>query len=301
MASCPNCGSELIEAYCAHCGQRQRAVGSMCQFVRESLDDQLGVDHKLPRTLKALFIQPGFLTQEYMAGRIVRYIPPFRLYLVASVLFFVLLSFLSSRSDWAERAEQAIEAGDSAVADTLAALAPRDSSGMRVGVSFGEDRQWLDSVRVEVPWQWLDQKIETNMTALGKLPPGTAMRRITNTIIEEMPKVMFVLLPVFALLLKLVYIRRRRLYLEHMIFALHLHTFAMLLFSGALLVRFDWVMVGVTAAISIYTLIAMKRVYGQGWIKTTGKWLVLEACYFVVFLFGLLFAMLWALAATSAA
>src|SRR5688572_21405496 len=181
MPNCPNCGSELIEAYCAHCGQRQRAVGSTRQFVRESLDDQLGVDRKLPRTLKALFFQPGRLTQEYMAGRIARYIPPFRLYLFASVLFFVLLSFLSGRSDWAERAEEAIEAADSAVADTLATLNRRDSSGMRVGISLGDDRQWLDSVRVEVPWTWLDQKIESNMESLGRLPPGTAMRRVTNT------------------------------------------------------------------------------------------------------------------------
>lgn len=301
MPACPNCGSELVEAYCAHCGQRQRGVGSMRQFIGESLDDQLGVDHKLPRTLQALFLRPGFLTREYMAGRIVRYIPPFRLYLIASVLFFVLLSFLSRRSDWAERAQQAIEAGDSARVDTLAARAPRDSSGLRVGVSFRDDRNWLDSARVNVPWAWLDRKIEANLKALGELPPGTAMRRITNTIIEEMPRVMFVLLPVFALLLKLVYIRRRRLYLEHMIFALHLHTFAMLLFSAALVVRYDWFMTAVATAISIYTLIAMKRVYEQGWFRTIGKWVVLEVCYFMVFLFALLFAMLWALAATSAA
>ena len=90
--ACPNCGTSVSDRFCAHCGQRQakRAV-SVRQMVRDVLEDQLAIGATLPRTLTGLLFRPGFLTEEYFAGRIVRYIPPFRLYLVSSLFFFIIL------------------------------------------------------------------------------------------------------------------------------------------------------------------------------------------------------------------
>lgn len=284
----------------------------MGEFVRGVADDQFGVDAKLPRTLKALFFKPGLLTSEYMNGRIARYILPFRLYLFASVLFFVLLSFLSRQSDWAERAAQEMEAeaaADSAastarnaVTDSVPARRPAADSADRrlnVGISIG-GRQWLDSVQVNTPWPWLNTRIEANLEALSNLPPNVALRRVTDAIIEELPKVMFLLLPVFALLLKLIYIRRRRYYVEHFIFALHLHAFAFALFTIWLISRNDLIMLVAMLVIAIYTLIAMKRVYAQGYTKTTLKWFVLGGAYSILAGLGLAVALIWALAATQA-
>ena len=89
---------------------------------------------------------------------------------------------------------------------------------------------WLEDIEVNLPWPWLDRKLETNLHALGELPPDVAMRRAGNAMIEELPKVMFLLLPVFALLLEAIYARRRRFYIEHFVFALHVHAFAFILF-----------------------------------------------------------------------
>lgn len=294
---CPNCGSEQVGNFCAQCGQRFQTAHSMRAFAKAVADDQFGVDAKLPRTLSALFFKPGLLTSEFMNGRIVRYIPPVRLYLLASVLFFVLLSFLSRRSDWAERAAEEIQKG---MADSLAQSgnAQPDTAGRRLNVAFRVgDKPWFKDESVNFPWQWLDQKIEANLKALSQLPPNVALRRATDAIIDELPKVMFLLLPVYALLLKLIYIRRRRYYIEHFVFALHVHAFAFIMFVLVLLFRADWVMPLVSLVIAVYTLLAMKRVYAQGYMKTTLKWLALGFVYAILLGLGVTLAVILALAA----
>ena len=300
VTNCPNCGSEAVEKFCAHCGQRFHAAHSIREFVRAVADDQLGVDAKLPRTLKYLFFKPGFLTREYMQGRIVRYIPPFRLYLLASVLFFVLLSFYSVRNDWGGEAGRQIarEAGviDSVAADSGAAAA--DGRGMSVGVSF-DDQQWLHNAEVSLPWKWLEQKVALNLQALGKLPPDVATRRVTSAVIEELPKVMFVMLPVFALLLKILYAFRGRAYIEHFVFALHVHAFVFLLFNSMLIYRPVWLPPLVSIVTAVYTLVAMKRVYEQSFLVTFVKWGALYFCYSILVGVGMVFALIWAFAAVT--
>lgn len=292
MRTCPNCGNDRVENYCPNCGQRSGTRTKFGEFLRDVADDQFSVDAKVPRTLRLLFIRPGFLTAEYTAGRVARYIPPFRLYLLASVLFFVLVSFLSRRSDWAERAEAEMQremAGDTTTEE-------RDTTaGLNIRFSGGKD--WMDSVQVNIPWLWLDQKIEANLKALGQLPPSVALRRVTEATIEEIPKVMFVLLPVFAVLLQLLYALRRRYYIEHFVFALHFHAFAFVLFSIALIIGSGWILLIPAIGLPIYLLLAMKRVYAQGWIMTVVKWFVLGNVYLILLLCGLTFALIWALAA----
>jgi hypothetical protein len=297
MAACPNCGSETVENYCAHCGQRYPVAPSVRAFVKEVADDQLGVDAKLPRTLAALFLKPGLLTSEYMAGRIARYISPFRLYLLASILFFVLLSLLSRRSDWAEIAarEMARDTAAAASSDTA-----RTGRGLNVGVTVGGER-WIDNLDVNLPWPWLDQRIERNLEELAELPPNVAMRRTWDAMIEELPKVMFLLLPVYALLLKLIYVRRKRYYVEHFVFALHVHAVSFTLFSLVLIYRQDLFVLAVFFALALYVWLAMKRVYAQGYFKTTVKWVLLGLLYMNLALFGGLLAAILALAGTGSA
>ncbi|MBA2670756.1 MAG: DUF3667 domain-containing protein, partial [Gemmatimonadetes bacterium] len=70
----------------------------MRTMILDLLDDELLINRRLPRTLFALFFRPGHLTAEHVNGRIVRYLRPFKLYLVSSVIFFLLLSFFSLRA-----------------------------------------------------------------------------------------------------------------------------------------------------------------------------------------------------------
>jgi hypothetical protein len=92
---CLNCGDPTPGNFCRTCGQRKVEVHvSLGRMLLEALDDQFSINSALPRTMGALLARPGHLTREYMSGRIARYIPPFRLYLVTSVLFFLSLSLL---------------------------------------------------------------------------------------------------------------------------------------------------------------------------------------------------------------
>jgi hypothetical protein len=313
MPTCLNCGNERAENFCPQCGQRAGSRLQIKAFVRDVVDDQFSVDAKIPRTLGPLFLKPGLLTTEFIEGRAARYIPPFRLYLLTSLLFFLLLSFLSNRSDWAERAERQFQeqkdsatvlyraARDSAArasGDTSAA--PADTSErLNVGVTVG-GKPWLQDAEVNLPWKWLDERVEANLAAMNKLPPSVAMRRVVDATVEELPKVMFVLLPVFALLLKLLYARRNRFYIEHFVFALHLHALTFILFSVALVIRAEWTIIALWIILPVYTFLAMKRVYQQGWFKTTFKWATLGLVYSVLLITGLMFAFIWALAATPA-
>src|SRR5688572_31290922 len=96
-AACPNCNAPITGQYCADCGQRVTEVRmSVRRILMDVLEDQFSLNSGLVRTLRALFFKPGLLTTEYFSLRIARYVPPFRLYLISSLMFFLLLSFLAS-------------------------------------------------------------------------------------------------------------------------------------------------------------------------------------------------------------
>src|SRR5210317_1901963 len=97
--NCLNCGTELRGQYCGSCGQRARGrLISLWELLQDALGDIFEIDSRLWRTLIPLLIRPGKLTLDYLEGRRARYMPPFRMYLVLSVLFFV-VAFFNPRED----------------------------------------------------------------------------------------------------------------------------------------------------------------------------------------------------------
>ena len=96
---CLNCGTELQGQYCGSCGQRASSrLISLWELLRDGFGDLLDLDSRLWRTLLPLLIRPGRLTVDYLQGRRARYMPPFRMYLVLSVMFFV-IAFFDPRDD----------------------------------------------------------------------------------------------------------------------------------------------------------------------------------------------------------
>jgi hypothetical protein len=92
--NCLNCGEVLTGQHCSHCGQPATVrVLSLWALVKDVLGDLLNADSRVWRTLWPLAFRPGLLTQEFLRGRRASYTPPFRMYLVLSVVFFVLASF----------------------------------------------------------------------------------------------------------------------------------------------------------------------------------------------------------------
>src|SRR3954462_15564443 len=90
QATCENCGQPLTGEYCAACGQRHEPhVHTLGHFASEAFESVTHADSRLWRTLGYLLVKPGFLSREFFNGKRSRYLPPFRLYLVISLLFFV--------------------------------------------------------------------------------------------------------------------------------------------------------------------------------------------------------------------
>jgi hypothetical protein len=308
--TCPNCGAAGGGKYCPGCGQRQGVVrASIARIIRDVLEDQLSLNGTLPRTLAALLVRPGALTQEYMSLRIARYVPPVRLYLVSSVLFFLLVRILSpvERPDFSNNPQ-----ADSVLASVLDSLRaaqpaakaaqPQPGGGSRfLGVHLTDltpGTRWADNLEINLGNAHLNEAVRTRLNELGHLPPREAFRIVAREFLDQVPTVMFIMLPVYALLLKILYIRRRRFYVEHFIFALHVHALTFVLFLLALLLRSVPVLPGLLLAwLPMYTLIAMKRVYGQGWFKTGAKWFVLGNVYIMVLGFGALLGFVLAIAA----
>lgn len=337
---CLNCGDPTPGEYCPTCGQRKAETRvSVRTLVMDVLEDQLILDKRLPRSLKALFFKPGHLTVEHVNGRIVRYIHPFRLYLVSSLVFFLLLSFFSLRAlrqgdpgprpaPPADSVRQELASIDSAVAridrqlaDTTAspqlratleatrtrlvaerisqqarlAQAPADSGPDTLSVSATgspSDRssaptvrtafQVDDNLEVNTGFAALDSALVHQIRRLGDMEPREAAETVLGTFFNYVPTMMFVLLPLFAAVLKVLYIRRRRYYAEHFVFLLHVHSFVFVMATLMLVGRWlgGWLDLLLGGWILIYIYLAMKRVYGQGWLKTFWKYWTLGWMYF---------------------
>ncbi|HEX6693952.1 MAG TPA: DUF3667 domain-containing protein [Longimicrobiales bacterium] len=285
---CLNCGDPVPGNYCRMCGQRKAEHRvSVRRLLADALQDQFSLTSELPRTFKALAFRPGFLTTEYARGRIASYIPPFRVYLVTSIVFFLLLSLQASGRGPFGGGEGNFNFN--ITTDSTASGEPvADSVGGRDG-DRGDSRDTVRSQEnpgplINTPFDALDAKLKAKAAVLSK-NPDEFRERLKEYMLRRTPTMMFVLLPVFALIMKLFYWRRY--YAEHFIYSLHTHAFAFMIFTALALlpdagaggvlskVLFAWLMV--------YPLIALRRVYAQGWMLTFVKYLVVGSIYVVVF------------------
>ena len=140
--------------------------------------------------------------------------------------------------------------------------------------------------------------LRENLNGLDSADPDVhtqAVERIKAGIFGALPQAMFILMPVFALLLKLFYLFKRRLYMEHLIVALHSHAFLFLvLLLGAVLSMLKtwigphaawagyligWLEAALAVWALVYLLLMQKRIYRQGWTMTVLKYLTVGWCY----------------------
>jgi hypothetical protein len=132
---------------------------------------------------------------------------------------------------------------------------------------------------------WLENHLNSMLKTLAVDPTA-----INGPLTEWIPRVLFVLLPVFAMVLALFYWRQRKdfYFVDHLVFSLNMHSFAFAtILVAVILAR---VIAGGTvaeialAAIALYLLLAMKRFYRQGWVWTAVKFVAVSFVYGVFFL-----------------
>lgn len=106
---CKNCGTKLEGMYCHCCGQYALDIYQpFWKYFKQYFENVYQFDSKIWQTLWFMFTRPGFLTNEFNAGKINSYVHPFRLYMCISVVFFTLFFMLAS-----DKANQALQAVDS--------------------------------------------------------------------------------------------------------------------------------------------------------------------------------------------
>jgi hypothetical protein len=287
---CLNCGDPIAGFYCATCGQKKVDVRvSLRRMTAEAMEDELFMNATLPRTVGALLFRPGHLTREYVEGRIARYVPPFRLYLISSVLLFVLLPWLTSVGELGTAVERS-----TARADSLAAAQGRDTASVEYRsqqrFTFNLGSSETESLpRLLRPMNRRMVEVEERLNAM---PTHEAVRLLSSSFLEHAPTGVFLMMPLFAAILKVLYVRRRRFYVEHFVFALHVHAFTFLTFLLMLLLPWKGVNALLSLWLVIYLFLAMKRVYGQGIVKTFLKFSFLGWSYSFILVAGVLFTVL---------
>ncbi|HVH11835.1 MAG TPA: DUF3667 domain-containing protein [Longimicrobium sp.] len=307
---CLNCGDATLGFFCPNCGQRKVDVRvSLRRMMMEVMDDQLSLNSTLPRTLVALMLRPGHLTREYVQGRIMHYIPPFRLYLVSSLLFFIFLPLVPGMENLNVSVQQAARADSLRIAAEVdsvllarARVAGRDTTefvkavrehskekGRGFSMNVGPDPD-----RVIAPLRPLALRMEETEKRLNAMGPREAVRTLREAFLDNAPTGIFLMMPLFAFILKLLYLRRKRFYVEHFVFALHVHAFAFLLLTAIMLIPLDWVNAVLSTWFMVALYVAMKRVYGQGYLKTLLKYFLLGQAYLFVLVVGVMTTVLLA-------
>jgi hypothetical protein len=243
--------------------------------------------------LRLLFTRPGELTRAYNAGQRVRYVTPLKLYLFASVAFFLVLSFSAPKAATLQT-ERPRDAGPWVVRIGSSSPAPSSTTSPSPSPSAGApppgghpSQSWSNADEFD---EWLKKPenagampafLQPHVRALLKSPEG-----FMGGLIDLLSKASMVLVPIHALLLKLAYFQSRRFYGEHIVFSLHLHAFAYVAFAVA---------IGATARASdelgslancvvmiaggVYSSLAARTAYGEGLLRSAIKMMAVGVGY----------------------
>jgi hypothetical protein len=396
QSGCSNCKAQLNGPYCAQCGQDSESTIKYFWLVMlHLLDDIFSFDSRASRTLWPLLTRPGFLTNEYILGRRVFYVPPLRLYLFISIIFFISLKFFAVsentsiiniridentipqvtthigeleqkrdllltkevqnqqlQSEALRLLEQDLEKykryktdlaseGNKIAKAIIVELVDLEHEQFNLGKPLlASDQERYSNLTLQLAKVRNGEKV--NLLSIGSNSDGTFSLPILSAqknamlndvvnqleekaskvlegdtdplleqIINTLPQLMFLLLPLFAGLLKITYLFSKRLYMEHLTVALHSHSFV---FITVLLLEFidmtqdqvsaswQWTGTGLhvvsiffLAWIPVYLFIMQKRVYKQGYIVTAVKYAVVGIAYFGLLSITALIAFVWGL------
>jgi hypothetical protein len=386
LTHCENCGAPLTGEFCAKCGQHAIDYRrSILRVLLDAADSFLNWDTKFLKTLGLLLIRPWELTNDFNAGRRARYVHPLRLYLLASIVFFLLAravnleshepvaltaqdraelvtnlakltgpdspltpeqreqveaartklsqgngalseeertelkaafrAFLKSSFKKNVKAEEraqmaaaiarlpkvadspsppldpsikvpdpsiATESADQSPAPSVSASPkPRKNGGMHF-TTGGEDGKNKTPFGV-----WIEKQVKDK---IGE--DGSKTRLFLDTLRSNIPAMMLCCIPLFAFVLKILYFGKRRFYVEHLVYALHIHTFfyvAVIVTSLAVMganrtvpALAGWISGLMTCAIVVQVFLSIRRVYGQGWFLTFVKFVFGGIVYFVI-------------------
>ncbi len=300
--NCLNCGFPLVGKFCGNCGQKAFLhKDSFLHMAGHFAADYFHYDGKFWKTLKTLFTKPGLATVEYNEGKRARYLNPIQLYIFVTTVFF-LIAFSSSHSE-----NKQVNTEKRRIADSLSSVANLKDSMEVNGVELNdngevnfnfslpeteiENVQQYDSIQNLLPDSMKDESV-TRYLNRKKLSYGNNEKfndKLVENLTHNIPKLFFLLLPYFALLLLAVNFRKKMYYIDHIIFSLHVHSVLfILLILGTLLnllIPYDsfetFVYIAIFFIMLVYIFLSLRRVYHGGFFKVFIKQLFLSFGYFI--------------------
>ena len=333
---CLNCGTALEGPFCYYCGQPDKNFMRFFPvLLREFMEDFLELDSRFTRTMKSLLFLPGKLTRDYLDGKRFRYTPPLRLYIFSSMVFFILAAMLAgdvitiNGSDLADSGIGTVLSTDAADPEKLEKIREaldQVDPGLAKELDLANEAVGDDDV-INIngePWDketnpliiplmpefvndWVNDEIEESPLKGKEIEANPNL--IIDKVFDVLPVTMFVLLPLAALVFKFWYLFARKYYIEHLILALHNHSFVFVVFllsmlsdsvagwlepseTGPVTTTVSWISTALLAWIPVYFLLSLKRVYQQGWTMTLAKYFVISLSYLILLMLTASFAAL---------
>lgn len=319
--------------YCQHCGQQKiKGLLSLRELIADLVSSIFNLESRLWRTLLALVV-PGKLTESYFQGRRASLLTPFRIFFIVAVAHFAILAIRIHGSVRDSLERFALQQQEGAYARQYAvhldSLILETKSNFPQASSALDTLQAKSQTKKN---ELLDAHFSVMEYKSGQFGPGTTIEfedlitlpreallkqyaltdpfsRLQIQVLQRMiqnPDNFFqfllskliwlgiVLVPALAVVLQLLYLRRKRYFVEHLVFSLHYHTFAFAImgvffqFSFQHPQYFGWFLL----LLLIYGYLAMKRFYGQSWRKTFLKFSILHIFYLFLVSFSQLIVFL---------
>jgi Protein of unknown function (DUF3667) len=328
---CLNCRTLLAGRFCHICGQENiEPKETVWHLVTHFFNDITHFDGKFFSTLGLLIRKPGFLPGEYMLGRRASYLNPIRMYIFTSAIFFLIFFSTFHITDKSINETMKMDIGGKTLnelrslnPDSLRIFTAKHNKGKPIPPEGLE--KYLDSIKNNmgldltdegytskrqydsvlkngiIKHNWLHRKFvfrEIEINDKYNHNVGGYVSSLLSTFVHSFPQMLFISLPLFALILKLLYRRRKDYYyVSHGIFGIHFYIFVfivMLLMLGldglSDLLHWEWLkFLGQLPGLIIFFYLykAMRNFYRQRRAKTIGKFLLLNilSAFMIAFLF----------------
>ena len=248
---CKNCNSELVGLYCSECGQKNSQLLSIKETLKEFTDNVFSFDTRFFITLKYLITKPGLLTTEYWLGRRTKYLPPLRLYLVMSLMYFFSSSIINPGID------KPFQTLDGFFQFELDKSSPKYDPSPAIVAPFVD---------------FLKENFNKGVMVAEK-------KELTeqDLIWSSMPTAMFILMPFMAFCVYLLNKKKKQLYSYHLITVLHFHSFIFFIFTLEEIVPI--IVIFTKLYLLYYIFFMFKNIYQDSWIWNSLKLTTLSVLY----------------------
>ncbi len=309
---CQNDGTVLTGDYCHTCGQRADEPRRVfIGLVQDVFVDTLAIDGKLARTIGLLLWRPGVLATRYLNGKRVSYSPPFRLYLFASVFFFIAAFWIADFGNIepdafdpddiaiSDEALNEIESRDPEAAARLRALMAADVSegndgeNVEEGAESDSDDESENVSLTETKWEdtnyegpdWLEPHVKQMFEAAQRAAKDPRLLIAESR--QNLPRTLLLAPVLYALILLVLYFYRRKFYVyDHFVISLYMHAalYAYLLLAillSRLPVIGGWAWFIPLIWGWIQPAAVLRQAYGSGRISMVIKWAISMLIYVV--------------------